>query len=97
MPADYLAGAPDAAVPQPWTDADVVSIAGLIGGIFGKGGGTEIDELPAAHVPARPLGATAGLRAYRELNNAERPAGADDHHRRRFPYEHPGPVVAPRP
>ena len=35
LPADYVAAAPNT-VPQPWTAADVVAIAGLIGGIFGR-------------------------------------------------------------
>ena len=27
--------------PEPWTRADVVYVASLVGGIFGKGGGAE--------------------------------------------------------
>jgi acyl-homoserine lactone acylase PvdQ len=38
LPADYGAALTS---PQPWDDTDVVAIAGLIGGIFGRGGGFE--------------------------------------------------------
>ena len=49
------------AAPQPWTDADVVAIAGLIGGIFGKGGGTEIANAQLLQLPAAARSApTAG-------------------------------------
>src|SRR3954447_18952470 len=69
MPVDYLAGTPDAAVPQPWTDADVVSIAGLIGGIFGKGGGAETDDAHLLRYLQGRYGARAGMHAYRNLNH----------------------------
>ena len=52
LPADYVAAAPDQPLPQKWTDADVVSIAGLIGGIFGKGGGFEVNDAHLLHLPA---------------------------------------------
>ena len=93
LPADYAAAAPDAAVPQPWTDADVVAIAGLIGGIFGKGGGTEVANAHLLTYLQGTLGATAGLR------RLSRPV--QDHRTTRwrrpsatasFPYEAPGTV-----
>ncbi len=40
LPADYVAAAPDQTLPQKWSDADIVAIAGLIGGIFGRVAGS---------------------------------------------------------
>ena len=87
MPVDYLAGAPDATVPQPWTDADVVSIAGLIGGIFGKGGGSETDDAHLLSYLRGRYGAKAGLRAYRDLDHQNDPLAPTTITDRRFPYD----------
>ncbi len=87
MPVDYLAGAPDAALPQPWTDADVVSIAGLIGGIFGKGGGAETDDAHLLSYLRGRYGARAGLRAYRDFNHQNDPLAPTTITDRRFPYD----------
>ena len=87
MPVDYLAGAPDAAVPQPWTAADVVSIAGLIGGIFGKGGGSETDDGHLLRYLQGRYGARAGMRAYRDLNHQNDPLAPTTITDRRFPYD----------
>jgi len=87
MPVDYLAGTPDAAVPQPWTDADVVYIAGLIGGIFGKGGGFETDNAHLLTYLRGRYGARAGLRAYRNLNHQNDPLAPTTITDRRFPYD----------
>ena len=73
LPADYVAGAPDAALPQKWTDADVVSIAGLIGGIFGRGGGFEVDDAHLLTYLQKKYGAADGLRAYHEINHQNDP------------------------
>jgi acyl-homoserine lactone acylase PvdQ len=73
LPADYVAAGPDQAVPQHWTDADVVSIAGLIGGIFGKGGGSETDDAHLLTYLRGRYGAKAGLKAYRDLNHQNDP------------------------
>ena len=76
-----------------WTDADVVAIAGLIGGIFGKGGGIRGGERRAAAVPAeaarhRPPGASA----FQQFKEQQRPARGHDVVDKSFPYEIPGKV-----
>jgi acyl-homoserine lactone acylase PvdQ len=86
LPADYAAAGPDQAVPQHWTDADVVSIAGLIGGIFGKGGGSEIDDAHLLTYLRGRYGAKAGLAAYRDLNHQNDPL-APTTSQKRFPYD----------
>jgi acyl-homoserine lactone acylase PvdQ len=87
LPVDYLAGAPDATVPQPWTAADVVSIAGLIGGIFGKGGGSETDDGHLLRYLQGRYGAQAGMRAYRDLNHQNDPLAPTTITDRRFRYD----------
>jgi acyl-homoserine lactone acylase PvdQ len=73
LPADYVAGAPDQAVPQKWTDADVVAIAGLIGGIFGRGGGFEVDDAHLLTYLQKRYGTATGLRAYHDINHQNDP------------------------
>jgi acyl-homoserine lactone acylase PvdQ len=73
LPVDYQAAGPDQSTPQPWTDADVVSIAGLIGGIFGKGGGSETDDAHLLRYLRGRYGAKAGLKAYRDFNHQNDP------------------------
>jgi acyl-homoserine lactone acylase PvdQ len=87
LPVDYVAGAPDAATPQPWTAADVVSIAGLIGGIFGKGGGSETDDARLLRYLRGRYGARAGLQAYRDLDHQNDPLAPTTITDRRFPYD----------
>jgi acyl-homoserine lactone acylase PvdQ len=73
LPADYVAGAPDQAVPQKWTDADVVAIAGLIGGIFGRGGGFEVDDAHLLTYLQKRYGNAEGLKAYHDINHQNDP------------------------
>ena len=73
LPADYVAAAPDQALPQKWTDADVVSIAGLIGGIFGRGGGFEVEDAHLLTYLQKRYGTADGLRAYHQINHQNDP------------------------
>ncbi len=62
--------------PQPWTRADIVYVASLVGGIFGKGGGGEYDNALWLQRLTNKYGATAGRRIYddlREKNDGEAP------------------------
>ena len=86
LPADYVAaGAP----PADWTEADVVSIAGLIGGIFGKGGGNELANARLLQYLQQRDGAAAGRKQFDELKRREDPA-APTTTQRRFSYDEPG-------
>jgi acyl-homoserine lactone acylase PvdQ len=90
LPADYAAALPGIA-PTTWTVADVVSIAGLIGGIFGRGGGAEIQNAHLLQYLKQQLGATNGTSAFRQLRTANDPLApttADQP----FPYETPGTI-----
>jgi len=90
LPADYAAATPDAE-PKPWTDADVVAIAGLIGGIFGKGGGTEVANSQLLTYLQKTLGTTAGAAAFHQFKTADDPL-APTTATTSFPYEQPGTI-----
>jgi acyl-homoserine lactone acylase PvdQ len=90
LPADYAAAAPEA-LPQSWTGADVVAIAGLIGGIFGKGGGTEVANAQLRTYLQKTLGLTGGAAAFAQFKTADDPL-APTTSTASFPYEHPGTV-----
>jgi acyl-homoserine lactone acylase PvdQ len=90
LPADYAAALPGIA-PTTWTVADVVYIAGLIGGIFGRGGGAEIQNAHLLQYLRQQLGTTDGTTAFRQFRTANDPLApttADVP----FPYETPGAV-----
>jgi acyl-homoserine lactone acylase PvdQ len=89
LPTDYAAvGAP----PQPWTPADVIYVASLIGGIFGKGGGSEVANAALLQYLDRQLGsasaAQAAFTAFKEQNDPAAPTTVTA----RFPYEIPGTI-----
>jgi acyl-homoserine lactone acylase PvdQ len=89
LPADYSAvGTP----PQPWTPADVISVASLMGGIFGKGGGAELANAALLQYLDRELGGTragqAAFAAFKEQNDPSAPTTVAT----RFPYEIPGKI-----
>jgi Penicillin amidase len=89
LPAEYAAvGAP----PQPWSRADVISVASLIGGIFGKGGGGEIRNAALLQYLDHQLASTsagrAAFTAFKEQNDPAAPTTVAAS----FPYEIPGTI-----
>ncbi|MGE5133353.1 MAG: penicillin acylase family protein [Gemmatimonadota bacterium] len=89
LPADYAAALTP---PQPWTAADLVSIASLVGGIFGKGGGGEVRNAALLQYLQRQLGsasaASSAFTAFREQNDPAAPTTVTQS----FPYETTGTV-----
>ena len=89
LPADYAAALEP---PQPWTAADLVSIASLVGGIFGKGGGAEVRNAALLQYLRRQLGSasagSAAFTAFKEQNDPAAPATVPQS----FPYETTGTV-----
>lgn len=88
LPADYAAALQP---PQPWTAADLVSVASLVGGIFGKGGGSEVRNAALLQYLQHRLGASAGadaFTAFREQNDPAAPTTVTAS----FPYETTGQV-----
>jgi acyl-homoserine lactone acylase PvdQ len=89
MPAEYAALGK---LPQPWKPTDVVAEASLIGGIFGKGGGRELDAAQLMQAFQERFGRKAGRRAWRAFrskNDPEAPTTVSE----RFPYETTSPFA----
>jgi acyl-homoserine lactone acylase PvdQ len=82
-PGEYaLLGVPMA----PWKPTDVIAIASLIGGIFGRGGGNEVGSAEAMQALVDRFGPRAGRKAwlgFRSKNDPEAPTTIA----KRFPYE----------
>ena len=83
MPGEYaLLGKPI----EPWKATDVIAIGSLIGGIFGKGGGNELDSALTMQAFVETLGNEAGRKAwlgFRSKNDPEAPTTIA----KAFPYE----------
>ncbi|MEJ7750750.1 MAG: penicillin acylase family protein [Thermoleophilaceae bacterium] len=85
MPGEYAAiGRP--AGPEPWSARDVIATAALVGGIFGKGGGRELDSAMVYQEARRRFGKRVGTRVWRDFRAAEDPE-APTTIRKRFPYQ----------
>jgi len=88
LPADYGAAL---GPPMDWAPKDVVAVAGLIGGIFGKGGGGEIANAGLLQYLQGKLGEKPGRAAFDQLKSQNDP-GAPTTSDKSFPYEIPGKV-----
>jgi acyl-homoserine lactone acylase PvdQ len=86
MPGEYAAiGRPLG--PDPWKQTDIIAIAGLVGGIFGKGGGEELSWALLLQDFQRRFGRARGTRLWRDFLAAHDPDAPTTVHRGRFPYE----------
>ena len=86
LPAEYAAiGRPGG--PEPWTARDVIATAALVGGIFGKGGGSELESALSYQQSRRRFGKRRGARIWRDFRAAEDPEAPTTVHRKRFPYQ----------
>jgi acyl-homoserine lactone acylase PvdQ len=79
---------------RPWTRADVVACASLIGAIFGKGGGDEVRSSQLLAALRARLGRRRGTLAWRDLRSASDPETPVTV-RRRFRYRTGGRGGAP--
>src|SRR5262249_37090251 len=71
---------------SPWKATDVVAVGSLIGGIFGRGGGAELNSALTMEAFVERMGKKAGRRAwlgFRSKNDPEAPTTVD----KPFPYE----------
>lgn len=78
--------------PQPWTVKDVIAIAGLVGGIFGKGGGGELSNTHLIQYLDKTIGeaqAKPTFKAFRSRNDPLAPTTIVD---KAFPYDLPGHI-----
>jgi len=71
---------------EPWKVTDVIAIASLVGGIFGKGGGNELNSALTMQAFVERMGKKAGREAwlgFRAKNDPEAPTTIA----KKFPYE----------
>ena len=85
MPGEYaLLGHPGG--PEPWKVTDVVAIASLVGGIFGKGGGGELGSAELYTEFVKRFGKRRGRRMWRDFRSKEDPEAVTTVTGQRFPY-----------
>jgi acyl-homoserine lactone acylase PvdQ len=89
LPADYAAALQP---PTSWNVGDVVAIAGLIGGIFGRGGGNEVANAALYKYLQQQLGAVDGKAAYAQFKSSNDPIAPTTVVDKSFPYEIPGTI-----
>ena len=88
MPGEYVAiGRPQG--PEPWKRTDVLVTASLVGGIFGKGGGAELQWSEIRQALRERFGKRRGTRVMRDFRSAEDPEAPVTVHKGRFPYQRP--------
>ena len=93
MPGEYAAiGRPTG--PEDWTVRDVVATASVIGAIFGKGGGSELESALALQSAQRRFGAKRGKAAWTDFRSAEDPEAPVTVLKKSFPYQRPPKKVA---
>jgi acyl-homoserine lactone acylase PvdQ len=73
--------------PDPWKVTDLIATASLVGGIFGRGGGAELEWGQLLQSFQKKFGATKGRRMWLQLRAVDDPqAPTTVHNGRRFPY-----------
>jgi acyl-homoserine lactone acylase PvdQ len=95
MPGEYAAiGKPLG--PDPWKVTDLIATASLIGGIFGRGGGGELDWGELLQGFQKKFGAARGRQMWLQLRAVDDAAAPTTvHNGRRFPYRvMPGKLAA---
>jgi acyl-homoserine lactone acylase PvdQ len=88
LPADYIAAV---GAPQAWQPTDIIDIATLVGGIFGKGGGAETRNATLLRYLRSQFGAPAAQTIFKDVKEQNDPA-APTTVAQSFPYESPGAV-----
>jgi acyl-homoserine lactone acylase PvdQ len=71
---------------EPFKSTDVIAIASLVGGIFGRGGGNELNSALTMQAMVDRMGKKAGRKAWLEFRSKEDPE-APTTIKKRFPYQ----------
>ncbi|MFL5870724.1 MAG: penicillin acylase family protein [Solirubrobacterales bacterium] len=86
MPGEYpLLGHPNG--PEDWTVNDVISVASLVAGIFGKGGGNEVGSALALENAQKRFGKRAGQAVWADFRSQNDPEAPTTVRGKAFPYE----------
>ena len=72
-----------------WKVADVIAIASLVAGIFGKGGGGELPAAQALVTARQRFGATDGKKVWADFQEFNDPEAPTTVHGKSFPYGQP--------
>ena len=91
LPAEYAALGRQ---PEPWRLTDVIATASLIGGIFGKGGGREVDSALVLQSLEQRFGTRAGRAAWSDFREKQDPETITTIRGTSFPYEDGDPFSA---
>ena len=75
--------------PDLFKPADLIATAALVGGIFGKGGGKELEFSQLADALDAKFGKRSGAKAFQDFRAAEDPEAPVTVFDRRFPYQAP--------
>src|SRR5215210_8055169 len=97
LPGAYLAITPDGEPtrkPQPWKVTDVIATASLVGGVFFKESGRELDSVQILQAAEQRFGAGAGKGVWSDFRSAEDPE-APVTASGSFPYQAPPAAPAP--
>jgi acyl-homoserine lactone acylase PvdQ len=84
LPAEYAALGK---LPTHWDVTDVIAEASLIGGIFGRGGGSELRSAELEQAFVKRFGKRAGQRAWKDFRSKNDPEAPTTVIGKRFPYE----------
>jgi acyl-homoserine lactone acylase PvdQ len=85
MPGEYAA-VNQASGPDDWKVTDIIATAGLVGGIFGKGGGSELQSAVVLALAQKRYGRKAGTRVWHDFRSAEDPEAPVTVHKKHFRY-----------
>jgi acyl-homoserine lactone acylase PvdQ len=89
LPADY---ASVVATPHQWSVRDVIAVAGLVGGIFGQGGGGELRNAALLQYLTRQIGAAQARPAFDAFRSRNDPLAPTTIRDKAFPYDIPGQI-----
>jgi acyl-homoserine lactone acylase PvdQ len=89
MPAEYAAINETL---EDWKGTDVIATASLVGGIFGKGGGDEVESAEVLSAARARFGAIDGTRVWNDFRRVEDPEAPTTLRGTSFPYQVDGPV-----
>lgn len=71
---------------EDWKPTDVISVASLVAGIFGKGGGDELTSARTLHQAKQRFGRKAGRKVWEDFLSSQDPEAPTTVHNKRFPY-----------
>jgi acyl-homoserine lactone acylase PvdQ len=86
MPGEYAA-IDQPAGPDAWKTTDLIATAALVGGIFGKGGGGEVEQAQLLRAWQDRFGRPRGTRLWRQFNGLDDPETNNTIKRARFEYQ----------